>query len=165
MDLFFPHLYEKLSHLRELIPYRVWLVFFVPVNWLVPKPSWFVPLWVLAHIGLFRPYQWKLDVLAGKSKSGRYQKKKKSKKSLVFVIIATHHHVAGHFHVSCHFHFVNCSIPTCFSFFFLAFSLLRSLFFFDFSASLFFGISSFERLSLYLVLYARVPLPREYWSL
>ena len=42
--------------------------------------------------------------------------------------------------------------------------LLHSLFFFYFSASLFFGISSFERLSLYLVLYARVPLPHEYWS-
>ena len=131
------------------------------------NPPWFVPLWVLAHIKLFRPYRKKLDVSAGKSKLGRYQKKKKNtkykktQKSFVFVITATHHHVASHSHVSSNFHFVNRSLPTCFSFFFLASSLLRSLFFFNFLASLFFGFSSFERL-VYLVLDARVPLPREY---
>ena len=86
---------------------------------------------------------------------------KKTQKSFVFVIIATHHHVAGHSHVSSHFHFVNRSLPTCFSFFFLASSLLRSLFFFNFLASPFFGFSRFEHL-VYLVLDARVPLPHEY---
>ena len=62
------------------------------------NPPWFVPLWVLAHTGLFQPYRRKLDVSA--NKSNRYQKKKKkykkTQKSSVFVITATHHHVAGH---------------------------------------------------------------------
>ena len=85
------------------------------------------------------------------NRAGTKKKKKKTQKSSVFVITAIHHHVAGHSHVSSHFHFVNRSHPTCFNFFFLASSLLRSLFFFNFSASLFIGFSSFECL-VYLVL-------------
>ena len=41
------------------------------------NPHWFVLLWVPTHTRLFRPYWRKLDVSAGKSKLGRYQKKKK----------------------------------------------------------------------------------------
>ena len=126
------------------------------------NPPWFVPLWVLAHTGLFQPYRRKLDVSA--NKSNRYQKKKKIQKNPKIISFCHHSHsppCRRSPHVSSHFHFVNRSLPTCFSFFFLASSLLHSLFFFNFSASLFFGFSSFEHL-VYLVLDTRVPLPHEY---
>ena len=49
------------------------------------NPPWFVPLWVLAHIKLFRPYRKKLDVSAGKSKLGRYKTNTKKSKNHMFL--------------------------------------------------------------------------------
>ena len=137
----------------KLIPYRTGRYdWFFSYRWTdrFQNPPWFVPLWVLIHTRLFRPYRRKLDVSASKSKQGWYKKIQKNLKIISF---------CHHSHSPPRRRSLLClqPLPFCQSQSpHLLQLLLPHLF-----TSLFFGFSSFERL-VCLVLDARVPLSREY---